>query len=347
MPRSHGNGKKSRLPKNLHQSVKEAQIAALPRSAHPSGVTWTGLKSALRNTYRDVVQHHVVLQAAALSYYFVLSVFPALIFLSAVMGLVPVPDMSRSAISIMSRVLPPDTIRLVQSILSDVLTANRTTAWLSFGGVGMLWAVSAAFDAMIEALDIAYDVVNPRPFWKTRLLAIGLAAMAGGLVLIALIMMILGPRFAAWLANRMDISWSFVFLWPLIHWTVAVVFVLVAVEIMYFLAPRVRQRFLATLPGAVLGVTCWIAFSYLLGFYFRHIANFGRTYGTLSGFIAFMTWFYWNSFALLVGAELNAEVAKVSFEGRLPPKYVAPPPPPSPPESPQAESAQAAEASTS
>jgi membrane protein len=79
----------------------------------------------------------------------------------------------------------------------------------------------------------------------------------------------------------------------------------------------VKQRLLATLPGAILAVLCWVGFSYLLGFYFRHVANFSRTYGTLGGFIAFMTWSYWNSFALLVGAELNAELASESEKGSL------------------------------
>jgi membrane protein len=68
----------------------------------------------------------------------------------------------------------------------------------------------------------------------------------------------------------------------------------------------------------MLALVCWIGFSYLMGFYFRHLANFSRTYGTLAGFITFMTWFYWNSFVLLVGAELNAELAKQSREGQLP-----------------------------
>ena len=97
-------------------------------------------------------------------------------------------------------------------------------------------------------------------------------------------------------------------------------FTLVTVELLYFLAPNVKQRFLATLPGAILAVACWLGFSYGLGFYFRHIANYSRTYGTLAGFIAFMTWFYWNSLALLAGAELNAELAKESAKGQLQPK---------------------------
>ncbi len=205
------------------------------------------------------------------------------------------------------------------SVLLDVLPTNHK-AWLSFGIVGTIWVASAAFDAMIEALDIAYDVKEDRPFWRTRLLAIGLAAITGGLVLSALAVMIAGTHFGARLAGRVHVSQEFVLLWPAIHWAVAIVFTLVAVELVYFLAPNVKQRFLATLPGAILAVTCWIALSYLLGFYFRHVASFSRTYGTLAGFIAFMIWCYWNSFALLVGAELNAKAAKESAKGPLPPK---------------------------
>ena len=277
------------------------------------------MKRALIVVYRDVLQHHTPQAAAALSYYLVLSLFPGLMFLSAVMGAIPLPDLFGSVLRLMWTLLPPDTMRLVQSVLLDVLPTNHK-AWLSFGIVGTIWVASAAFDAMIEALDIAYDVKEDRPFWRTRLLAIGLAAITGGLVLSALAVMIAGTHFGAWLASRIHVPQDFVLLWPAIHWAVAIVFTLVAVELLYFLAPNVKQRFLATLPGAILAVTCWIALSYLLGFYFRHVASFSRTYGTLAGFIAFMIWCYWNSFALLVGAELNAKLAKESAKGQLPPK---------------------------
>jgi len=277
------------------------------------------MKRALIVAYRDVMEHHTLQVAAALSYYLVLSLFPGLMFLSAVLGAIPLPDLFGSVLRLMWTLLPADTMRLVQSVLLDVLSTNRK-AWLSFGIVGTIWVASAAFDAMIEALDIAYDVKEDRPFWRTRLLAIGLAAITAGLVSSALAVMIVGTHFGAWLAARLYVSHEFVLLWPAIHWAVAIVFTLLAVELLYFLAPNVRQRFLATLPGAILAVTCWIVLSYLLGFYFRHVANFSRTYGTLAGFIAFMTWCYWNSFALLVGAEVNAELAKESTKGQLPPK---------------------------
>src|SRR5260370_30302756 len=153
---------------------------------------------------------------------------------------------------------------------------------------------------MIEALEIAYDAKEDRPFWRTRLLAIGLAAITAGLVLSALAVMIAGTHFGEWLASRIYVSQEFVLLWPAIHWAVAIVFTLVAVELLYFLAPNVKQRFLATLPGAFLAVGCWIALSYLLGFCFRHVAGVNRTYGTLSGFIALLLCCFCTSLALLV-----------------------------------------------
>jgi len=274
------------------------------------------IKTALMRTYGDVLRNHTLQMAAALSYYFVLSLFPALIFLSAVVAYLPVPNLFEQALSMMSRFLPPDSMGLVRRVLGDVITPNRGT-FLSFGVLGTLWAASGGFSAAIEALNIAYDVQDDRPFWKTRPLAIALALITGFLLLLALSVMIVGPRFGEWLAARVHLSNVFVLLWPYIHWTTAIGFTVLAVEALYFLAPNVKQRFLATLPGAVLAVGCWLGLSYLLGMYFRHFANFNKTYGTLGAAIALMTWLYWTGFAMLLGAELNAELAKISKEGRI------------------------------
>jgi membrane protein len=267
------------------------------------------IERAVERTYEDILRHHALQVSAALSYYFVLSAFPALIFLSAIVGFIPVPDLFNHVLSLMARLLPPDTMWSVYSVLQDVLSSHRVT-WLSFGMVGTVWVGSSAFDAVIEALDIAYDANDDRPYWKTRLLAVFLAAMSGGLLLIALAVMMLGPRFGDWLRAHLAVSSVFATIWPVVHWTVAISFTVLAVELIYFLAPKVKQRFVSTLPGAILSVSVWIALSYLLGIYFRHFANYNRTYGTLGGFIALMTWLYWTSFVLLVGAEFNAELAK-------------------------------------
>ena len=282
------------------------------------------VKNALERTYTDVGRNHTMQMAAALAYYFVLSLFPALIFLSAVVAFLPLPDLFGQALGMMARFLPADSMGFVRRILSDVITPNRG-AFLSFGILGTLWAASGGFSAAIEALNIAYDVEDDRPFWKTRPLAVGLALLIGTLMLVALSVMMVGPRFGEWLAGRVHLSFLFVLLWPYVHWTIAIGFTILAVEALYFLAPNVKQRFLATLPGAVLAVGCWIALSYLLGLYFRHFANFNKTYGTFGAAIALMTWLYWTGFAMLVGAELNSELAKISSQGKIKEKHEPPP----------------------
>lgn len=282
------------------------------------------IKTALTRTYADVLRNHTLQMAAALSYYFVLSLFPSLIFLSAVVAYLPVPNLFEEALGMMARFLPADSMGLVRRVLADVITPNRG-AFLSFGIIGTLWTASGGFAAAIEALNIAYDVQDDRPFWKTRPLAMLLALITGFLLLLALSVMIVGPRFGQWLAIRVNLSNVFVLLWPYIHWSIAIGFTVLAVEALYFLAPNVKQRFLATLPGAILAVGCWLALSYLLGMYFRHFANFNKTYGTMGAAIALMTWLYWTGFAMLLGAELNAELAKISKEGRIQEKHEPPP----------------------
>jgi membrane protein len=219
------------------------------------------IENAIARTYTDLLRNHTMQMAAALCYYFVLSLFPALIFLSAVVAYLPVPDLFSQALSVMARFLPSDSMGLVRRVLADVITPNKGT-FLSFGILGTLWTASGGFSAAIEALNVAYEVQDDRPFWKTRPLAVGLAIVTEALLLTALSVMIVGPRFGEWLAGRVHLSSVFVVLWPYIHWSIAVGFTILAVEALYYLAPNVRQRFLATYQGQFLlsaaGLDCLI-----------------------------------------------------------------------------------------
>jgi len=284
------------------------------------------LKSALVWTYTDVERNHTLQMAAALSYYFVMALFPALIFLSAIVAYLPASGLFDQALDVMSRFVPPDGMLLVRKVLGDVVTPNRGT-FFSVGLLGTLWAASGGFAAAIEALNMAYDADETRPFWRTRPLAIALTLVIGSLILVALATMIVGPHFGQWLANHIHLSQVWLRAWPYIHWMISVGFAVLAIEALYFLAPNVKQRFLATLPGALLSVSCWIGLSYLLGIYFRTFANFNKTYGTLGAGIALMVWLYWTGFAMLVGAELNAELAKRTKQGAIEQKRKDPPGP--------------------
>jgi membrane protein len=277
------------------------------------------LKKALWRTGEDISRKHTLQMAAALSYYFVMSLFPALILLSAILAYLPIHDLIDQAFLLMGGFVPKDTMAFVHKVVSDVISPNRS-AFLSFGILGTLWSASGGFSATIEALNITYEVEETRPFWRTRPLAIGLTFVIGLLLLIALGVMIVGPHFGEWLAGRLHMSWLFAMSWPYIHWLVAVGFTVLSVEWLYFLAPNVKQRFLSTLPGAILAVGCWIGLSYGLGVYFRNFANFNKTYGTLGAAIALMIWLYWTGFFMLLGAELNCQLAKESKKGKIPEK---------------------------
>jgi membrane protein len=274
------------------------------------------IKSALARTYADIDSNHTLQMAAALSYYFAMALFPALLLLSGVVAYLPIPDLFNQALGLMSGFIPPDSIAIVRKVASDVIGPNRG-AFLSFGLLGTLWTASGGFAAAIEALNIAYDAEETRPFWKTRPLAVGLTFLIGFLLLSALVVMILGPRFGEWMSYRAHLSRIWILIWPYLHWTVALGFAVLAVEALYFFAPNVKQRFLATLPGALVAVGCWIGLSYLLGIYFRSFASFDKTYGTMGASVALMVWLYWTGFAMLIGAEINAELAKQSDDGPI------------------------------
>jgi len=280
------------------------------------GLTVRGVRAALWRTVEGVSRKHTFQMAAAMAYYFVLALFPALVLLSAVVSYLPINDLLNQVVNLVGGVVPPDSMKIVRYFVDHVIVPNRAPL-LSFGILGTLWSASGGFASAIEALDIAYEVEEGRPFWVTRPLAIGLTLLVGVLFLIAFAVMVVGPEFGKKLAEHHKLSWMFAAAWPYIHWAVSFGFTVLAVEFLYFIAPNVRQRFWNTLPGALISVSCWVALSYVLGVYFRSFAHFSKTYGALGAVVALMVWLYWNGFIMLLGAELNCELAKETRKGKI------------------------------
>jgi membrane protein len=247
-----------------------------------------------------------------------MSLFPLLIVFAAIVAYLPVPNLFDQALMFAGRFMPADSIGLVKTVLRDVITPYRGH-FLSFGIVATIWAASDGFSGMIEALNVAFDVPENRPFWKTRPLAIGLTFLIGLLLIVALALMLVGPNFGGWLAGKIGMGRVFVAIWPLLRWSIAIAFTVLAVELIYFLAPNVRQRFQKTLPGAAIAVGCWLLLSWALGFYFQNFTNLNKTYGTLAAAIALMVWLYWTAFAVLLGGEINADLLHTSGK-RIPVK---------------------------
>lgn len=282
------------------------------------------IKRIAIGTAQDLSDNHIFSFAAALSYYFTMAFFPALVALAAIVAFLPIPDLFNTIIGTMARVVPPESMGLIRRIVSDVISPSRG-ALLSAGLLGTLWTCSSGFSAIIEALNIAYDVPETRSWWKTRLLAFELTFVVGTLVTLAFAFMIVGPEFGAFLAGRLGLSWAFALLWPILRYVLAVILIVFAVEGLYFMAPNIKQRFTSSLPGAVLAVVGWILLSNGLSLYFRKFDHLNRTYGVLGGGIALLVWLYWSGFLILLGGDLNSRIIQLRGDGTLPLKEAAPP----------------------
>jgi membrane protein len=276
-----------------------------------------GIGTAAAKTWRGMQKNHTLAIAAGLSYYFLLSLFPAMIFAAAVLGYLPLPNLFDQLLGGLSKVMPPDSMAVVRKTLESVFTPNRA-GLLSFGMLFTLWSTSGGFSAIIEGLNVAYDVPETRPIWKTRLLALELTFVVGILMVVALGVLIVGPEFGSWVARHTGTTTLFAWIWPHLRWFVAVAFTVLAVELLYFLAPNIKQRFWATLPGAMFSVAAWILSSLGLGIYLREFPNYNKTYGSLGAVIALMLWFYISGIILLVGAEFNAEYTRCCGDPELP-----------------------------
>jgi membrane protein len=123
---------------------------------------------------------------------------------------------------------------------------------------------------------------------KKRVLTLGLTLLTGIMVALALIAMVLGPSFGFWLTSKLGVSWMFATLWPYIRWVATITFTILSVETIYFLAPNVKQKFTAQIPGAVLAVGSWIVASWGLGWYIRNFAHYNKTFGALGAVVALM-----------------------------------------------------------
>jgi membrane protein len=260
--------------------------------------------------YEELFRTRAFTMAAAMSYYFLLALFPLLIFLSAMLGYLPIPNLFEQLLDVLAVVVPPEAMKMVEHILASLLTPHRG-GLLSFGLLSYLWTASGGFVASIEALNVAYDVEDTRGWWRDRLQALLLTLTTGLLILLGMLLIIAGPHFGHLLTDLFAIPRGFGDLWPVLRvLTIFVIFV-GAVEIQYCLAPNCKQKFMETMAGSVVAVTGIFLCSAGLGYYFSHLSNYNKTYGSLGAVIIMMLWLYVVALLFIVGAELNAELLKM------------------------------------
>lgn len=262
---------------------------------------------AFPGALRDFFRHDGLTYAAALAFFFLLSMFPLLIFLASALAYIPVPHLFDRLVRLMSLVIPSGAMGRVKTVLADILRTN--VGLLSFGIVGSIWIASLGYDAAINALDLVYEKRSRRSYWNRRALAIELTILTGAMVVAALLIGVLGPIVGSLLPKVIGVNALFVHLWPWIRWVAILALLVLALQLLYCLAPRDRPPFWYQMPGALLAVASWIGSSFVLDWYFDNFARFRVTYGVLGAVIALLMWLYASAIALLIGAEVNQEIA--------------------------------------
>jgi membrane protein len=264
--------------------------------------------------YGELYRTRAFTIAAALAFYFLFSLVPLLVIFSSLLQFFPVPDLFQQLLNLMAEFMPPDSLAFVERILADILTPHRGKL-LSFGILGYLWTTSGGFSTLIESLDIAYDVQVSRPWWRDRVRALVLAFTSGGLVSLSVLLLIAGPHFGHFLTTVFPVPAVIEHLWPVIRPVFIFITFVTGLEVVYYLGPNCKHSFLSTLPGAAIAISIWLIGSWGLTFYVSNITNYNVTYGSMGAIIGLMLWFYITALAILIGAELNAELTKSRAAG--------------------------------
>ena len=260
-----------------------------------------------RRVVREIGADEVMQRAAALSYYFLFALFPALLFLTALLGFLPLAGLQERLMAYARDVMPADAASTIERTLSEVLRARRTSL-VSLGLIVTLWASSSGMVSLMSTMNVVYDITEPRPWWKRRLIAIALTLAFSAFIVAALVLVVFGPLIGAGVANRLGLGALFTATWNLVSWPIVAGCALVGIELVYWLAPGRQRPWRWITPGATLALAAWIAMSFGLRRYVAHVANYSATYGSIGGVIVLMFWLYLSSVVFLVGAEVDAEI---------------------------------------
>jgi membrane protein len=280
-------------------------------------VSW---REIARRVWSEIQDDDVFGRAAQLSYYFLLALFPLLMFLTSVIGLVlgSGTGLRHSLFSYLSKVLPSSAFQLVDSTVYEV-TAASSGGKVAFGILAALWAASAGMGAITDALNVAYDVKETRPWWRRRLIAVGLTIALSVVVISALVMVLYGGRIADYLALNYNGGSALAMGWKILVWPIVLVFMLLAFALIYFFAPDVREAKWAWItPGSVVGVATWLLVSFGFRLYLHFFDSYSKTYGSLGAVIVLMLWLYFTGAAILIGGEVNSEIENKEAEAGAP-----------------------------
>ena len=271
----------------------------------------------LKRTAKETSEDDCLGLAAQLAYDLFLALFPAVLFVLALASFFPLTNVIDDVVRVLRPIAPADVLGFLEEQLRRISNAD-SGGILTIGILGALWSSSAAVVAIVGSLNRAYDIEEGRPWWKVRLTAIGLTVALAVLALTSFTLIVAGPTLADRLASSFGFGAVFEWTWKILQWPLTFVLVSSAVGLVYYFAPDAEQDWVWITPGAVVGTLLWVIVSLLFKVYVANFANYNATYGAVGGVIVLLLWFYISGLAILVGAELNAEIEHASPHGKDP-----------------------------
>jgi membrane protein len=274
-------------------------------------------KELARRVIREIQHDDCTGRAAELAYYFLFALFPFFLFLTTLLGYLPVPNLLDRILELLAQFLPGEALTLIQDNVRQLVTDQRG-GLLSFGFLAALWTSSSAITAVMEGLNRAYEVEEERPFWKVRGLAVLLTIGLSLLIIVAMILLTFGPQIGGWIAGYMGLGSLFEVAWNLLRWPVVVCFLIFAMAVLYYVGPDVEQEWKWITPGSVWAVLGWIVAALGFAFYVNNFGSYNKTYGSIGAVIVLLTWMYVAGFIILVGGEINSEIEHAAPGGKAP-----------------------------
>ncbi|MGA9996052.1 MAG: YihY/virulence factor BrkB family protein [Pyrinomonadaceae bacterium] len=271
------------------------------------GLTW---KRLAKRVWNELDEDDVWGRAAQLAYYFLLALFPLLLFLTSLLGFFAKEgtELRDKLFIYLGQVMPGSATELVRTTVSDV-GKGASGGKITFGIFAALWAASNGMGAMTEALNAAYGVKEARSWWNRRVVAVCLTIALAVLIISALALILYGGKIADSIAVSQGLGGVFKICWMVIQWPIVLAFVLLAFALIYYFAPDLADQDWAWVtPGSVIGVVLWLLVSFGFRLYLHFFDSYSATYGSLGAVIILMLWFYLTGAAILIGGEINSEI---------------------------------------
>jgi membrane protein len=263
----------------------------------------------VKQTFSEIREDRLPSLAAQTAYYFFFSLFPLLLFLTPLLGLLGNGRrMMEALFTHLATTMPSDTISLLRRTFGEIVSSSGGPGIMSIGLLLAAWSGSSIFGALMQALNVAYDVSETRPWWKQMLIRLAALGVAGVVVICATVVFLDGDRIALWASHALQLGGAAMAAIMMAEVVFAVALLVVTAAFLYKLLPDIRQRWSHVLVSAGITTVLWILATLIFRLYVQHFGSYNKTYGAIGGVILLLTWMYYTMFVVLVGGELASEI---------------------------------------